>query len=267
MVPALYVPNQTSDFTVLMSHGNGEDLFQNIEAIHSLSRTLGVSVFMYEYNGYSIGEGAPSEEAIYDCVDAAHAHVTVTLRVPPQRIILHGRSLGSAPTVDLASRLPGCLAGLILVSPVASGSRILLGGAAFFGYVVDMFVNESKIHLVDCPTFIVHGKADDVVPCYHGELLHSYLQKPWPPLWLENAGHNDIEFYYGNEVMKHMKTFVAHLKENAIPIPKQTKEQSAESLSQVAEQIITLTTPPAAQSPKSGPGAVPPAWPAASRLC
>ena len=101
---------------------------------------------------------------------------------------------------------------MILISPVASGARIVLGRAAFLGYPVDMFMNTSKIGAVTCATVVVHGTKDDVVPVEHGEMIHSMLQNPFPPLWLEGAGHNDIEYHYGRELIAVMKEFVAHVK-------------------------------------------------------
>ena len=50
----------------------------------------------------------------------------VTLEQPSENIVLMGKSLGSVPTIDLGSRVLETLQGIILVSPLASGSRVLL---------------------------------------------------------------------------------------------------------------------------------------------
>jgi abhydrolase domain-containing protein 17 len=209
----MHIVNRAATLTMLMSHGNGEDLFQNAEVLHNLAGQLGISVLMYEYYGYSLAEGEPSEQGLYQCIDAAYAHLTQVLKIAPANVILHGRSLGSAPTVDLCSRWRhDPPAGMILISPVASGARIVLGRAAMLGYPVDMFMNDSKIERVPCPTLVIHGTKDTVVPVEHGQLLYSLLSNPYPPLWLEGAGHNDIEFHYGRELMATMREFMVHVK-------------------------------------------------------
>ena len=216
-----------------MSHGNGEDLFQNSEVLHNLSNQLEVNVFMYEFCGYSLAEGEASEDALYESIDAAYAHLTQECHVDNSRLILHGRSLGSAPTVDLASRLPPLqpVAGMILVSPIASGARIILGRAALLGYPLDMFRNDAKIGMVTCPTILIHGTEDQVVPHEHGKILQSLLQDPYPPLWLEGAGHNDLEFHYGRQLISTLREFIAHIKlqSHLSPGPGATK-RSANSL-------------------------------------
>jgi alpha-beta hydrolase superfamily lysophospholipase len=44
--------------------------------------------------------------------------------VPDEDIILYGQSVGSGPTIDLASRLPN-LRAVVLHSPILSGLRVL----------------------------------------------------------------------------------------------------------------------------------------------
>ena len=39
----------------------------------------------------------------------------------------------------------------------------------------------------------VQGTEDDVVGISHGRKLHSLLQNPYPPLWAQHKGHQDLE--------------------------------------------------------------------------
>ena len=55
--------------------------------------------------------------------------------------------------------------------------------------------NIDKIPNIDAPIFILHGRRDEIVPFWHGECLY-LAAKPkfrYPPLWVEDAGHNNIE--------------------------------------------------------------------------
>ena len=66
--------------------------------------------------------GRPTELNLYADIDAAWDCLTTRYKVDPQRIILYGQSIGTVPTIDLASRR--CTAGVVLHSPLMSGMRI-----------------------------------------------------------------------------------------------------------------------------------------------
>eukprot|EP01050_Picozoa_sp_SAG11_P003757 SAG11_NODE_220_length_12154_cov_92.233347_6_plen_287_part_00 len=115
-IPALHVRlhgdprggGQRTPFTIVYSHGNGEDLGVIMDLIDGVSIATGCDVMAYDYVGYSLSrlEGlAPTEAGCYRSIDAAWRYLVVEQGVPPSRVVLYGRSLGSGPTVDLASRL------------------------------------------------------------------------------------------------------------------------------------------------------------------
>ncbi len=61
---------------------------------------------------------------------------TDQLKIPPKELVIFGRSIGSGPSVDLASRevegsefSPLDVAGVLLQSPVESGARVVFGDA------------------------------------------------------------------------------------------------------------------------------------------
>lgn len=142
-IPAVHIirPASHNKFTIVYSHGNAEDVGLSLPYLDHLSECCDCNVLAYEYCGYSIAEGKASESNCYECVDAAYRYLvegrgqvdrrTTPERVDPSRIVLFGRSLGTGPTVDLASRLlsktgeTGCIAGVVLQSPLV---RIILCG-------------------------------------------------------------------------------------------------------------------------------------------
>lgn len=196
-LPAIHCKSarRPAPLTLVYSHGNAEDVGLTLAYIDYLVRTLGVNVLAYEYLGYSVADGEPSEPALYESADGAWDYLTVDCGVPASSIVLFGRSLGSAPAVHIAARSPE-VAGLILQSPLSSGSRVLVGVAA--SYVlkpVDPFQNYAKIGRVRCRTFIMHGTVDEVVPFWHGQTLHDALAKrnlAATPFWAEGCGHNNM---------------------------------------------------------------------------
>jgi len=78
---------------------------------------LGSSVFMYDYRGYGQSEGQPSETGLYSDIDGAIQYVR-SRGYDTQHIFLFGQSLGTAVTIDAASRQR--VAGIILEAPFTS---------------------------------------------------------------------------------------------------------------------------------------------------
>lgn len=185
-ISALYLPNPKAKYTLLYSHGNAEDLGE-IQPILEEIRQMGFAIFAYDYQGYGTSEGVASELATYQDIDAAYKYLTQRLKVPPDRIIAYGRSVGGGPTIDLAVRKP--VAGVILESTFVSAFRTVTQIPLF---PFDKFTNLDKIGRIRCPVLIVHGKADEVIPVWHGQKLFAAAQEPKRFLEIEQAQHNDI---------------------------------------------------------------------------
>lgn len=66
----------------------------------------------------------PSEHNTYSDIEAAYKCLEESYGAKQEDIILYGQSVGSGPTVDLASRLPR-LKAVILHSPISSGLRVM----------------------------------------------------------------------------------------------------------------------------------------------
>lgn len=208
----------SAKFTVLASHGNADDLASVIDRYESLAYRMGCDFFAYEYSGYSISsEGSvPSEEACYRNIQAAFDYLVEELQVPPSRIILYGVSLGSGPAVEMARRRPSGLAGMILQSPLTSAIRTQLPDCCAESCILqplDIFRNAEKLAgvVLEYPCCVIHGTQDKVVPCSHGQLLHSLVRRPVSPLWVERAGHNDLEYVAETAYYDRMQRFVEEI--------------------------------------------------------
>ena len=204
-VTTLYLHNRDARFTLLMSHGNAEDIGQN-RNLYEEYRRRGFAVFAYDYRGYGTSTGTPTEQGIYDDEYAAWNYLINTLRVQPSRIILHGTSVGSGPAVELAERLSIAdqdqrPAALILVAPLRSAFTVL---TKFPLVPWDKFPNARRIRNVCMPVLVIHGEADEVIPFAHGQKVFQNAQPEGDNdasltrtsgkqhLWIPNAGHNDI---------------------------------------------------------------------------
>ena len=189
-------------FTILYSHGNAEDLSTSQYFIEQLAKETSCNVISYDYLGYSISNCLgvkPSEEGCYKSIDTVWKYATNSLNIPEHKIIIIGRSIGTGPSVDLASRYNQC-AGVILISPLASGANVLSPGANVLGKNVvsslisqlDIFKNYEKINKITQPIGIIHGKEDNIVSINNAYQLYNLIFKKIEPLWLDNYGHNNI---------------------------------------------------------------------------
>ncbi|MEM9451534.1 MAG: alpha/beta hydrolase [Cyanobacteria bacterium P01_E01_bin.6] len=201
------VPNISPEmpYVLLYSHGNAEDLGLIRPVLDTLTQA-GVVVFAYDYQGYGTSDGQASEQGAYADIDAAYQYLTEERGVVPERIILHGRSVGGGPSVDLAAREP--VAGLILESTFTTAFRTVI---PFPILPFDKFHNLRKVDDIGCPVLIIHGTADQTIPLWHGETLFEHALAPKEALWIEGAGHNDLVWVAGDRYINTIKRFIDQL--------------------------------------------------------
>jgi abhydrolase domain-containing protein 17 len=204
-ISAVYLPNPSARYTLLVSHGNAEDLGDDRDWLRGLHRA-GFGVFAYDYAGYGTSEGNPTEKAAYEDEEAAYDYLTGTLGVSATRVILFGRSVGTGPAVELATRKPA--AALILQSPFLSAFRVLTRIPIL---PFDRFPNYKRIGQVHCPVLIMHGLADSVIPVWHGQKLYDLANQPKEHFWVLGADHNDLDFVAKQSYAQVLGTFAASL--------------------------------------------------------
>ncbi|PZV08386.1 MAG: alpha/beta hydrolase [Leptolyngbya sp.] len=210
-ISALYLSNPIATYIVLYSHGNAEDLGRIRQRLEHL-KNLGVSVFAYDYRGYGTSQGKPSEQNAYQDIEAAYQYLTTTLGIAPSQIILHGRSLGSGTSVEIASREP--IAGLILESPFTSTFRVITRIAIV---PFDRFDNLRKIAKVRCPVLFLHGTQDGLIPFRHSEILFSQMRSPKRLVAIAGADHNDLLDIAGTQYDQAIQTFLQQLNQTLVP--------------------------------------------------
>lgn len=204
-VAALHLPNPRAEFTVLFAHGNAEDVGWSRPFFEELRRA-GFSVLAFDYPGYGTSTGRPSERGAYRAADAAYAHLAATLGIPPERIIVHGRSLGGAVAVELVRRRPA--AGLVLESTFTSTAAVLPARIVPF----DRFATLPKLRDVRVPTLVIHGTRDEVIPFAHGERILTALPGPKEAFWVDGAGHNDLALVAGEPYWQRLRGFAERLR-------------------------------------------------------
>ncbi len=185
-----FFPAPSPDAPVLLYfHGNAEAAAHNLPLANDL-RARGLGVFLVEYRGYGGLAGSPSEEGLYADGEAALAELG-RRGIPPERVVLVGRSLGSGVAVELATRHR--VAAVVLVSAYTSlvdMGRIVAGPLAPL-VVRDRFDSLAKIGHLEAPLVLLHGALDDVVPVAMGRRLAA--ARPGAR-WVEVPGTSHNEF-------------------------------------------------------------------------
>lgn len=191
--------------TIIYSHGNAEDIGQ-LGPFFEKWKTNDWEIIAYDYPGYGLSEGTPTEQGCMSAIDAVFEYATKDRGRLPDNILVWGRSLGTGPSCHLASTQK--VAGLLLETPFLSAFRTVTE-IPFLPW--DYFDNLAKVGRITCPSLIVHGKLDEVVPFRHGKRLHQELPEPKAFLSFEEATHNNIESIGGEKYTSGIREFIHNL--------------------------------------------------------
>ncbi|XP_062192431.1 uncharacterized protein LOC133895918 isoform X1 [Phragmites australis] len=172
----------------------------------SASSTISLCSSRYDYSGYGASTGKPSEENTYADIEAVYQCLETEYGISQEDIILYGQSVGSGPTLHLASRLPR-LRGVVLHSAILSGLRVVCH--VNFTFCFDIYKNVKKIKKVKCPVLVIHGTDDDVVNWSHGKELWKLAREPYDPLWIKGGGHCNLELY--PDFIRHLSRFIREM--------------------------------------------------------
>ncbi|MCP4153939.1 MAG: alpha/beta fold hydrolase, partial [bacterium] len=99
-----FVGDESKKEVILFCHGNGGNISHRLDTL-SIFNQLGLRTFIFDYRGYGKSAGETTEEGTYLDVQAAWDYLTKHQKIPPQRIILYGRSLGGAVIANLAAKV------------------------------------------------------------------------------------------------------------------------------------------------------------------
>jgi abhydrolase domain-containing protein 17 len=141
-------PKKNPKFTVLFSHGNAADLGMLTGFYCRLVHSLNINLFSYDYSGYGRSTGTASEKNLYSDIEAAWHVLLKRYDLKRENVILYGQSIGTACSVDLATKYQSC--GLILHSPLMSGIRLLFPVKRT--WICDAFPIIDKISKIKSPT-------------------------------------------------------------------------------------------------------------------
>ena len=189
---AWYFHNPASKKLVIVSHGNAGNVSSRVGLAEYLL-SAGVSVLLYDYQGYGKSGGVASIRNI--CADgiAAFDYARDQLGFKPEDIILYGESLGCAVACHAASeRSCGALilqSGFSSLKAIASQAYWIFNIYPSFCFPRPPLDNLSFLQGKHPPVLIVHGQNDQTIPVSHSELMFRAASEPKQLVILPSSNH------------------------------------------------------------------------------
>jgi pimeloyl-ACP methyl ester carboxylesterase len=187
---------------MIVCHGNGEDI-GHIDP-SELSNIFNVNVCVFDYSGYGLHScKIASEASCQEDIIAVYNYLVQMKKADPKHIVLYGRSLGTYFACYLANYLCNCVvknteavsdkinhppAKLILVSPLMSAAKTVMN----IWSPIDILMSYKLAPYITCPTLILHGDKDTIVPYSCGVELSQLFPNLYQFITLNNIGHNNI---------------------------------------------------------------------------
>lgn len=196
---------------ILYNHGNRDHLqfyWDRVELFYK----MGFNVFIYDYQGYGMSEGEPTEAGIYSDATAAYEYVK-SRGFGNNSIAVYGFSLGGAPAVYLAANVFSPKV-LITESAFASSSALVQSGTLLDipnTYVMKgEYNNAERIKQVTVPYLLLHGIDDKFIDLEkNGRVIFRNANDPKKLITVIGAGHSDLPEKMGElNYLSTVKNFV-----------------------------------------------------------
>jgi len=182
---------------ILFFHGNGE-IAADYDHLFRLYVERDITLLVVDYRGYGASNGTPTvTNLMTDAIALSKATDTIFAQhhLSPARLYVMGRSLGSAPAIEIAVESPkNQIAGLIIESGFAN-TLVLLNrlGVVIHAHIPDKYNNVSKMSQMTLPLLVIHGENDVLIPASEGYELYQRAATTHKQLALiPGAGHNDL---------------------------------------------------------------------------
>ncbi len=207
-----FIPQENAQATLLFLHGNAGNISHRLRSI-ALFRNLGLSIFIFDYRGYGMSEGSPTENGTYLDAEAAWQYLNRERSIPANHLIIFGRSLGGAIAAWLATQQPA--AAVILESTFTSVEDM---ARHYYPYLPVRWLLRIKYPTIErmsgikSPLLLIHSADDDIVPFTQGQALFNNARQPKTFLKIHgdhNYGFIENESLYLNGI----KTFLSRYAE------------------------------------------------------
>ena len=200
---------------ILFFHGNGE-IAHDYDTIGPIYLSSGINFIVADYRGYGISTGSPTVSNLFADAYTVLAHIRNTLDEKGYKgpLWIMGRSLGSAPAIELAAGKGGIVDGLIVESGFSEVKdlleRIGILPRDMTGEPDAFFSSADTIRRFNGPVLIIHAEHDQIIPVDHGRKLHDSAPGPVKKLKIiPGADHNNIFAVAGMNYFETIRKFMA----------------------------------------------------------
>jgi hypothetical protein len=197
---------------ILFFHGNGE-IVSDFDQLAQVYIQLDISFIPVDYRGYGKSSGSPSLTSMLQDAHLAMDFVRSWLKEQGRRgpLLVMGRSLGSAPALELAVKRQQELSGLIIESGFAYTMPLLrLLGIDLQALGLDEPLglgNLDKMAQVRLPCLVMHAELDQIIPISEARALYQACPAAKKAFQeIPGANHNDI-------FLRDLKGYMAAIRE------------------------------------------------------
>ena len=178
---------------MLFFHSNAEDLKLCYDLADLFRTVLHINVLAVEYPGYGLYNSKKSARLMLEDAECVYDFAVSNLKFVNRRVFVFGRSIGTGPATHLARyRKVGCL---LLMSGYTSIKDIVRGKAWGVASIIkERFNNIENIRHVTCPTFLVHGKKDTLIPYTHSQMLQEACRGPCSLYIPSEMDHDTLDY-------------------------------------------------------------------------
>jgi pimeloyl-ACP methyl ester carboxylesterase len=205
---AWYCPAEDPAGVILMCHGKAGNLSARAKYIPLLRDLFHCSILIFDYPGYGLSEGEPSENGCYAAADAAYDWLEREQGFAPEQIFIYGESLGGGVAVDLASRRP--CGGMLLVHTFAdlpSVAQRIYPWLPVVALMRNRFDSFSKIGRIRAPVVVAHAGDDELISRSDFDRLFGAITAPKASLIRFGKTHEDpLE----PSELRQMRDFLVH---------------------------------------------------------
>lgn len=207
-----FIPGRGDD-TLVWFHGNAGNISNRVYNMMLLYQHVGANVFIFDYRGYGLSDGKPSEKGVYSDGEGALEYLRSRDDIDHDRLVLFGRSLGGCVVAELAMRHR--VKAVILESSFTSVdamARYNRPAITFFVpsrlLVKSRFDSIKKMPRIHSPVMIVHGDKDVTVPIRMGRELFNAANEPKLFYEIKGATHDDTHRVGGEAYFKALRDFI-----------------------------------------------------------
>jgi fermentation-respiration switch protein FrsA (DUF1100 family) len=192
-----YVPATDRRGVVLFFHGNAGNISHRLDSI-GIFHQLGLDTFIIDYRGYGQSTGKTNEHGTYLDAQAAWSYLVDERRIPADRIIIFGRSLGGAVGAWLGAQpdMKNGPAAMIIESSFTSGVDM---ARRLYPFLPVQLITRLRYPVaeyasrLECPVLVVHSRDDEIIPFAMGQSIFSAVKQR--KSFLELRGDHNNGFY------------------------------------------------------------------------